>query len=187
MQLTTQAIIDSRNLNPQNNYLYQILLWAFQEKQDSLHKIEQTFNQLTSKYQNSNSLKYFFQSWLKTNNSAISVCGLASRITLFAQNQQIKKQLSLLEVCTNLQRITDEDLGAGGGPLHSDLYYKMATRICGDDLWMSKIFCLQSAYKFKKWADQQRLREKLINGLLITLIHEIYTHAELEYIYPLYI
>lgn len=63
----------------------------------------------------------------------------------------------------------------------------MATPICGDDQWLLKENCLPSAQGFKDWTDFRRLRDRdLLQGLLTTLIHEVYTHGEVEFIHPLY-
>jgi hypothetical protein len=71
--------------------------------------------------------------------------------------------------------------------LHSDLFYIMATTVCGDDRWLTKAFCQKSAQEFKDWTDRQRLREREhLKGLLTTLIHEVYTHGEVELIHPLF-
>lgn len=95
--------------------------------------------------------------------------------------------VKLYECCSSLHRITDEDLGALGGMLHSDMFYNMATTVCGDDQWLLKANCLASAQEFKDWTDQRRLRDRdHISGLLTTLVHEIYTHSEVEFIHPLF-
>jgi hypothetical protein len=165
-----------------------VLLETFEEESESLLEIEHTFDQLTFRSYNKEALRKFFASWSKTNNSAASVSGLASRITLLAGQQQdpdIARQL--FNVCSSLQRITDEDLGALGGMLHSDLFYIMATAVCGDDAWLTKSYCEKSAQEFKDWTDRQRLRERdHLKGLLTTLIHEVYTHGEVEFIHPLF-
>lgn len=60
----------------------------------------------------------------------------------------------------------------------------MATTLCGDDRWLLRENCLPSAQAFKDWTDRQRLRERdLMQGLLTTLVHEVYTHGEVEYIH----
>ncbi len=160
---------------------------SFVEEEESLRTIEGCFVQLTSKRHGIEPLKYFFQSWSQTNNSAASVSGLASRITLAAMRlPDNAAKFAYFSVVSSLQRITDEDLGAYGGVLHSDLYYRMATTICGDDAWLSKRYCLAAADEFRAWRDHQRLRERdLLNGLLHTLIHEVYTHGEVEIIHPI--
>jgi hypothetical protein len=164
-------------------------LWeSFCEEEVHLHEIERCFRTLTVRKQPPESLKRFFQSWSKTNNSAASVSGLASRITLCGRKQEdVDRRLRHYQVCDELQRITDEDLGAYGGVLHADLFYRMATTLCGDDSWLSYDYCVSEATEFRDWMDQQRLREKNIAlGLLATLIHEVYTHGEVELIHPLF-
>jgi hypothetical protein len=164
-------------------------LWdSFCEEEACLHDIERCFCALTQRRQPVESLKRFFQSWSKTNNSAASVSGLASRITLRGKKQaDVDSRLRHYQICDELQRITDEDLGANGGLLHADLFYRMATTLCGDDTWLSYAYCVSEAVEFREWMDQQRLRERnLALGLLATLIHEVYTHGEVELIHPLF-
>jgi hypothetical protein len=167
--------------------LQNALLSGFAAEADSLSAIEQCFMRLTSRRHDPEVLKHFFQSWSQTNNSAASVSGLASRITLAARavrDEQAK--LGYYRVVDDLQRITDEDLGANGGVLHSDLYYRMATRLCGDDSWLSKRYCIDAAHDFRNSLLQQRLRDRdILNGLLHTLIHEVYTHGEVELIHEM--
>ena len=164
------------------------LLETFTEERASLATIEQAFRTLTSASHPKPALRHFFASWSKTNNSAASVSGLANRMTLLARQQTAPALArSLFEVCASLQRITDEDLGALGGKLHSDLFYTMATSACADDAWLLKSYCLESAESFKAWTDRQRLGERnLLKGLLTTLVHEVYTHGEVEFIHPLF-
>jgi hypothetical protein len=71
--------------------------------------------------------------------------------------------------------------------LHADLFYRIATTLVGDDQWLSKRCCNAAADEFRDWVDRQRLRERdLLKGLLVTLIHEVYTHGEVELILPLF-
>lgn len=164
------------------------LFEAFWSEESALVDIENAFEKLTSRHQSPAALRTFFASWSKTNNSATSVSGLANRITLLARSEQGSEAADMLyRACGSLQRITDEDLGALGNTLHSDLFYNMATPICGDDQWLLKENCLPSAQSFKDWTDARRLRDRdLLQGLLTTLIHEVYTHGEVEFIHPLY-
>ncbi|MFB3302217.1 hypothetical protein [Pseudomonas sp. AMR01] len=164
------------------------LFEAFWAEEEALVDIEQAFEQLTSRRQSPQVLRKFFASWSKTNNSAVSVSGLANRITLLARSEQGSAAADqLYRACGSLQRITDEDLGALGNTLHAELFYNMATPLCGDDQWLLKENCLPSAQAFKDWTDARRLRDRdLLQGLLTTLIHEVYTHGEVEFILPLY-
>lgn len=168
--------------------LHQALVDAFRSQEIELLAIEHAFQSLTSRHHGARSLRVFFASWSKTNNSAASVSGLASRITLLAQSEKHSEAANrLYRVCASLQRITDEDLGALGNTLHSELFYNMATPICGDDQWMLKENCLPSAQAFKDWTDARRLRDRdVLQGLLTTLVHEVYTHGEVEFIHPLF-
>ncbi|MGN4048090.1 hypothetical protein [Pseudomonas sp. SM4] len=168
--------------------LKQALVATFRSEEAALLDIEASFQLLTSRRHDAVPLRTFFGSWSKTNNSAASVSGLANRITLLARSEQGGEAAQRLhQVCSSLQRITDEDLGALGNILHSELFYNMATPICGDDQWLLKENCLPSAQAFKDWADSRRLRDRdLLEGLLTTLVHEVYTHGEVEFIHPLF-
>lgn len=164
-------------------------LWdEFRNQEAALVDIEEAFQVLTSRRHDAAALRKFFASWSKTNNSAASVSGLANRLTLLARSEQGSAAAQqIYQVCGSLQRITDEDLGALGNILHADLFYNMATPLCGDDQWLLKENCLPSAQAFKDWTDTRRLRDRdLLQGLLTTLVHEVYTHGEVEYIHPLY-
>ncbi len=164
------------------------LFEAFWEQEEALASIEEAFKKLTSRRHSPAVLRKFFASWSKTNNSAASVSGLANRLTLMAraeQDPEVARQI--YKACGSLQRITDEDLGALGNTQHADLFYNMATPLCGDDQWLLRENCLPSAQTFKDWTDTRRLRDRdLMQGLLTTLVHEVYTHGEVELIHPLY-
>jgi len=164
------------------------LLSAFAVEASALAAIEECFQALVAKRQEPEALRRFFHSWSKTNNSAASVSGLASRMTLSGRRSaDATTREALYRVCDSLQRITDEDLGARGNVLHADLFYRMATTISGDDRWLSKRYCNSAADEFRDWVDRHRLRERdLLKGLLITLVHEVYTHGEVEFILPLF-
>jgi hypothetical protein len=164
------------------------LLNAFAAEASTLAAIEECFQALVAKRQEPEVLRHFFHSWSKTNNSAASVSGLASRMTLSGRRSaDAATREALYRVCDSLQRITDEDLGARGNVLHADLFYRMATTISGDDRWLSKRYCNSAADEFRNWVDRHRLRERdLLKGLLITLVHEVYTHGEVEFILPLF-
>lgn len=168
--------------------LKQALKDAFRSQESELLDVEATFQALTSRRHAAPQLRKFFGSWSKTNNSAASVSGLANRITLLARSEpEGEAAQRLYRICSNLQRITDEDLGALSNTLHSELFYTMATRVCGDDQWLLTENCLPSAQAFKDWTDAQRLRDRdLLQGLLVTLVHEVYTHGEVEFIHPLF-
>ena len=93
----------------------------------------------------------------------------------------------LLRALVSLNRIVDEDLAVTHKVLHSQMFYDMATRIVGDDGWLSHRYTEVSAKEFKLWKDEKSLRDKdLMVALLTTLVHEIYTHGEVEFIHPLF-
>lgn len=148
--------------------------------------IENAFRLVTEEAPCSEGLRYFFRSWSMTNNSAMCVSGLGNRLSqeLATSGQDIGALASAL---VSLHRISDEDLGVGTGLLHADLFYTMATMLCGDDGWQSKQYLMAEADGFKRWKDQCSLvDDDLAVGLLSTVVHEIYTHAEVEFIRPLF-
>lgn len=171
-----------------NVFLRQQLLEYFPRQVDSFTDIKQCFHILTSGQYSKEKLRCFFHSWSMTNNSAMTVSGIANRLTLLLhKNKPVQDPLSLLHALTSLHRIVDEDLGVVGGVLHKDLYYRMATHFCGDDDWLSLRYLTPESVEFKKWKDANSLRDKdIVIGLLTTIVHEIYTHGEVEYILPLF-
>jgi hypothetical protein len=151
-------------------------------------KIENSFQSLTSRPRDTEILRSFFQSWSQTNNSAVTVAGLSNRMTMIIhKNQKIASEKDLFRAVASLNRIVDEDLAVVGNVLHSKLFYTMATNVVGDDLWLSQNYLDNKAIEFKKWKDKNSLRNKdIMIGLLTTLVHEIYTHGEVEFIIPLF-
>lgn len=162
------------------------LLKYFPQQEEAFSKIENSFIKLTSKRQNKDRLQLFFHSWSQTNNSAMTVAGISNRLTMLVhKNRPIANEMSLLRSITSLNRIVDEDLAVVGKVLHSQLFYTMATNICGNDDWLSRNYLQPSAADFKKWKDKNSLHDKdIMVALLTTLIHEIYTHGEVEFILP---
>lgn len=160
---------------------------AVLESGESLATIEESFRLVTAKRHEPEQLKRFFQNWGQTNHSAASVAGLSGRITLAAHALDDSAQLEHYRVVDSLQRIIDEDFGSGGEIPHADLYYRMATTIIGDDSWQSQQYRSRAAGEFRSWLSKQRLKNRdLFNGLLHILIHEVYTHGEVEFIHPLF-
>jgi hypothetical protein len=167
------------------------LLEAVTAERDAVSAIGASFERFTGRRHPPEIRRTFFASWQKTNNSAMSVEGLANRITDQAESgvEQISpgRSLALFRAAGRLNRVTDEDLGVGGQILHFELYYRMATGFTDDtDEWQSRKHCLPAATDFKSWLDGARLRDPIMVGLYSMLVHEGYTHAELETIAPLF-
>lgn len=158
----------------------------FPKHSDSLAVIENSFDQLTKRKQDTETLNCFFHSWGQTNNSAMTVSGLSNRITMHLyKGHDIASEHDLFKSLASLNRITDEDLAVTGKVLHSQLFYVMATEICGNDQWLSRNYLSDEAIAFKEWKDHSSLHvNDVMIGLLTTLVHEIYTHGEVEYILP---
>lgn len=164
------------------------LLTHFPKQKEQFSIIENSFKSLTSRKQSQETLNSFFKSWSQTNNSAMTVAGLSNRMTMLVhKNQPIASEHDLFKAVASLNRIVDEDLAVVGRVLHSKLFYTMATSIAGDDSWLSNSYLNDEAVSFKAWKDKNSLRNKdIMIGLLTTLVHEIYTHGEVEFIIPLF-
>ena len=153
---------------------------------DALFQIEEAFRLVTALQPHDDGLRWFFRSWSMTNNSAMCVSGLGNRISMELRDQPLESS-RLVDTLVSLHRIADEDLGVGNGLLHADLFYSMATTLCGDDAWQSKRYLTPEAAAFKQWKDRCALvDDDLVVGLLTTVVHEIYTHGEVEYLWPLF-
>lgn len=171
--------------------LREVLMESVHAERESLDAIRSSFENFTARKHDLDKRRTFFASWQRTNNSAMSVEGLANRMTAEAENAipslDSAKVLSIFRAAGRLNRVTDEDLGVGGQVHHFELYYRMASQFCDqDDAWQSRAFCTGLAAEFKTWLDAARLRDPIMTGLYSMLVHEGYTHAELEMIAPLF-
>ncbi|WGH76198.1 hypothetical protein P8625_03255 [Tenacibaculum tangerinum] len=171
-----------------DSHLKKQLLAHFPTQEEKFKIIEESFKTFTSQKQPKEVLNTFFKSWSQTNNSAMTVAGLSNRMTMIVhKNKEVKSEYDLFRSVASLNRIVDEDLAVVGRVLHSTLFYNMATSIAGDDSWLSNTYLSKEAIAFKAWKDKNSLREKdIMVGLLTTLVHEIYTHGEVEFIIPLF-
>ena len=165
--------------------LRQVLLDSLAAEKESVQAIARSFGGFLAGTQAIDIRRRFFASWQKTNNSAMSVEGLANRMTAEGEakagSSETNSALSLFRAAGRMNRVADEDLGVGGQALHFELYYRMATEFAGqDDQWQSRQYCLPAAAEFKSWLDASRLRSPVMVGIYSLLVHEGYTHAELE-------
>jgi hypothetical protein len=167
--------------------LRQVLVDSMDAERGALEAIARSFAGFLAGRQPPDVRRRFFASWQRTNNSALSVEGLANRMTAEGEASVAAaapdRGLALFRAAGRLNRVADEDLGVGGRTLHFELYYRMATELAEhDDHWQSRQFCLPVAAEFKAWLDATRLRAPIVVGLYSLLVHEGYTHAELEMI-----
>jgi len=164
--------------------LRQVLLDSLAAEKESVQAIARSFAGFLAGTQPLEVRRRFFSSYQRTNNSAMSVEGLANRMTAEGEarvGSEPDRALSLFRAAGRMNRVADEDLGVGGQALHFELYYRMATEFAGrDDEWQCRQYCLPAAVEFKSWLDTMRLRSPVIIGLYSLLVHEGYTHAEHE-------
>lgn len=172
----------------EDSHIKSQLLAYFPLQKVQFETIENAFRALTSGKQDPDTLRSFFKSWSQTNNSAVTVAGLSNRMTMIVhKDQPVGSEHDLFKSVASLNRIVDEDLAVVGHVLHSKLFYTMATNISGGDSWLSNKYLNTEAINFKAWKDKNSLRNKdIMIGLLTTLVHEIYTHGEVEFIIPLF-
>lgn len=153
---------------------------------DDLAEIEKCFSVMTRDL-TEEMAPYFFHSWSLTNHSAMAVSAIGNKMTRQYQQSQNADPGSFLQALSALHRISDEDLGATGGTLHHDLFYNMAYEFCNSDTWLSRKYAIPAALEFKKYRHKNVVRTSdQLHALLATTIHEIYTHAEVEFILPLF-
>lgn len=171
-----------------SSHLKLTLLSEIPKHRSSFEAIERAFVELTSRRQAPDLLRRFFQSWSQTNNSAMTVAGIGNRLTLMLHSgAEIHDHAALVQTLVSLNRIVDEDLAVTGAVLHSQLFYTMATGLVGDDEWLRHRHLDPAAQAFKAWKDRNSLRDRdPMVALLTTLVHEIYTHGEVEFILPLF-
>ena len=174
--------------NVEDAFLRQALQSAWAASDKPLSRIEAAFQHLSEGRLDSYELRQFFHSWSQTNNSASTLAGYCNRLSSIAiSDKAIADSRNFLDIIHHLNRVTDEDLGANGGTLHWDLFYRMASTFCQGDEWLSLRYRTPQASEFKRWKEQKMLREPdLMQGMLVTLIHEISTHGEVEFILPLF-
>jgi hypothetical protein len=165
--------------------LRQVLLDSLNAEKESVQAIARSFGGFLAACQPLDTRRKFFASWQKTNNSAMSVEGLANRMSAEGEAKacasETERGLSLFCAACRMNRVADEDLGVGGQALHFELYYRMAREFAGrEDQWQSRQYCLPAAAEFKSWLEASRLRSPVMVGIYSLLVHEGYTHAELK-------
>ena len=150
--------------------LREVLLDSMAAEPEAVEAIASSFERFTQKKYPLEIRQTFFASWQKTNNSAMSVEGLANRLTDLGEEAAGKvetaKAVDLFRSAGRLNRVTDEDLGVKGQVLHFELYYRMSTTFAdNNDDWQGRRFCLPLAAEFKSWLDNARLRQPIMTGL----------------------
>jgi len=180
-------IIEAVTAAPKNA-LTSGLTRAFERHESSLQHISAAFQRFTSEPWGPEATRTFVHSWSLTNHSAACVSGIANRISLeLRANRPDVDRGRLVDALVSLHRISDEDLGVGGGILHADLFYQMAELLCGDDAWMSRRYATPAAAAFRTYKHHMGLKHPdIVHALLSTVVHEVYTHGEVELILPMF-
>ena len=164
------------------------LATAFRESEGHLELIQSAFLGLNQLAPRSPALRTFFNSWGQTNNSASALSGYCNRLTALCLDagQGLEREGIFNAIC-HLHRVSDEDLGATGATVHADLFYQMASFFCGGDAWLSRRYITAESAAFRQWKEELMLRHSdLSYGLIVTLVHELATHGEVEFIRPVF-
>lgn len=161
---------------------------AFHDSAAELEQIEEGFKAFTSQFPTLEQRRTFLHSWSLTNHSAMCVSGLSNRLSMHIhRGDELPNKEALVSAIVELNRISDEDLGAQGGELHHDMYYTMGVYLTGDDSWKCRRYAVPSASEFYDYKNRYSLRHPdPMMGILTTVVHEVYTHGEVEYILPLF-
>jgi hypothetical protein len=161
---------------------------AFDAHVEALGDIEVAFQRFTSTPSPLEATRAFVHSWSLTNHSAMCVSGISNRMTIQLRAREgLADPARLVDALLSLHRISDEDLGVGGGVVHADLFYEMAELLCGGDEWLSRRHAIPAAVAFRNYKHHAGLRHPdLVQALLTTVVHEVYTHGEVEFILPLF-
>lgn len=164
------------------------LLEGVRRNQAAFSAIEACFAALIETPRDPEVYRHFFGTWRSTNNSAMCVSGLSNRLSMMAfRGRALADPSKLLPAIASLNRISDEDLGVGGGVLHSYLFARMATFVVGDDGWRLDSYQSEAGRAYSRWKNLRCLVHRdLMVGLLTTAVHEVYTHGEVEFMHPLF-
>ncbi len=180
------SIISPVMAQVENVYLKETLESCFSIQRVRLRQIEHTFNVLTATKQDTEVFREFFHSWNHTNTNVVSAEALNNRIArLVFENTPIQDEKSLSRTVASLDYIIDGTTQIEGET--SDLYYRMATNICGNDEWMRRCHLLPEAQERRDQSEQNITNvEDIMKGLLTALIHSLYSLGEALYILPLF-
>jgi len=159
---------------------------AFEKEQASVNRIEECFEQLTSRAWSRPTLERFFHAWRDTHLSAGSVAGMTCRLLALAEKAGAERSHSFKEAAGQTARIIHEDLGLCG-ETHAELYNRLATSVCDGDEWELRRNRVPSAFEFRNWVHHQRVVARdLQEGLLTTIASEIYNHGEYSMLAPMF-
>jgi hypothetical protein len=157
---------------------------GFERQSGSLQIVENTFELLTSNIWTKTRLQDFFNAWRDTHLSSSSVAAIVCRL-LTESDKGTPGSYCFIEAARSIAKVIHEDLGLCG-ETHSNLYERLANRICLGDDWKLNQHRIQSAYEFGNWVHGKRAEASLDQSLLVTISSEIYNHCEYTFIAPLF-
>lgn len=166
--------------------LRQALLESYIRESASLAKVEDCFQILMARKWSPEVLVRFFHGWGDLRQTAASVSGLVCRLLrLASEEKDTEKQRLYFLAGAATSGINYEDFGLDGGTLHAELFYRFITAVCGDDRWQSRQYRFPESYELREWVYHQRLMEDIQDGLMTTVITELYNHGEFNMIAPI--
>jgi hypothetical protein len=184
MQCSMYSILEEALRTLNDHQLSAAIAAGFERQLGSLQIVEETFELLTSNIWTKVRLQDFFNAWRDTHLSSSSVAAIVCRL-LTESDTGTPGSYCFIEAARSIAKVIHEDLGLCG-ETHSDLYERMANRICLGDDWKLSKHRIQSAYEFGRWVHGKRVDADLDQSLFVTISSEIYNHCEYTFIAPLF-
>lgn len=160
------------------------ILTSFEQATDSLARVEECFETLTSREWPQLALFRFFNAWRNPSVGSASVAGLTVRILAEAEAAQGEAREALFLSAAYVARITGEDLGLFSDT-HGALYARMADALCESDAWQRAQYTIPTASDYQTWVrTQRRLGPDIVEALMLSIVAEIYNYGEFTVIAP---
>lgn len=162
------------------------------EHHELLDTYVDTYKEITGQRWSRDSLCTFFCGWRSPDGAAHAVSSITVRLLHEASARQSSHdKLLLLEAAANCGHIIVEDIGLGemhGHTHHSELYYQMATRVCGTDVWLSRQTYLDPRTReFSSWVKTKRpLAKDLAEAIEMMMLTEFFNTAEYNLMTPMF-
>lgn len=180
------AMIEHDVLQVANPDVRDAVLRAYHRSMPALAKVESLFDLLTTRRFTPEGMFRFFQSWRHPLRGASSIAGLSCRLSAAATAVDGDRRAAFFMATAGCAEIIAEDMGVPG-IRHDDMFYRLATAICGSDEWQSKVHTVEPIIDFHAWVNYLRRHHKdLLEGVLTTIASEIYNHGEFCMIAPMF-